>query len=55
VSHGRRIEGKNNSKKYLLESHRLARIFVDNRPEYGGDDDDNYDDDDDLHYVDITI
>jgi hypothetical protein len=38
---------------YLLESHKLARIFVDNRPEYGDDDDD--DDDDDVHYVDITI
>jgi hypothetical protein len=52
VSHGRRIEGKNNSKKYLLESQRLARIFVDNRPEYGDDDDD---DDDDVHYVNIIM
>jgi hypothetical protein len=40
------MEGMNNSKKYLLESVRFARLFVNDRTEYG-DDEDDYDDDDD--------
>jgi hypothetical protein len=43
ASRDRRVEGKNNSKKYLLESQRFSRLFVDDRIEYGDDDDDDDD------------